>query len=272
MTRQPLRSSFDRLANRVLSSLAVRRSSGHDQPHELSLFLKHADLANGGLLRISVLDIFGLNLLAALGLNQRRNAAEDMQLTVVIKVTHIASAKPFIIAESLFRFLLKIPVARKNICSARQNFADLVSVDVLFFFERFRIDPNLHAGKWFSHAVFSRFSRQAQREQRRTLGQAVTDGDLPAERFAFVSQFRIKCRAAGSEEPKLFTETFMQRAKQPFADAPAKPFLHELARGEENVECSARDPAGRFHSRFDIGIKRAVEPWHTDDRRHFAFA
>ena len=119
MTRQLLRRGFDGLADSVLSFVAVSRSSGHDQRHELSLFLKHADLANGGLFRISILDVFGLNFLAALGLDQRRDATEDVQLIVAIKVAHVAGAKPFIIGERLLRFLREIPVARKNIRSAR---------------------------------------------------------------------------------------------------------------------------------------------------------
>ena len=119
MTRQLLRRGFDGLADSVLSFVAVSRSSGHDQRHEFPLFLKHGDLANGGLFRIRILDVFGLNFLAALGLDQRRDATEDVQLIVAIKVAHVAGAKPFIIGECLLRFLREIPVARKNIRSAR---------------------------------------------------------------------------------------------------------------------------------------------------------
>src|SRR5947199_5009331 len=84
MTRQLLRRGFDGLADSVLSFVAVSRSSGPDQRRERSLFLKHADLANGGLFRLSILDVFGLNFLAALGFDQRRNATEDVQLIVAI--------------------------------------------------------------------------------------------------------------------------------------------------------------------------------------------
>src|SRR2546421_274098 len=94
-------SGVNGLADSVLSFVAVSRSSGHDKRHELSLFLKHADLAKGGLFRISILDVFGLNFLAALGLDQRRDTTQDVQLIVAIKVAHVAGAKPFIIGERL---------------------------------------------------------------------------------------------------------------------------------------------------------------------------
>src|SRR5438309_12037909 len=128
-------------------------------------------------------------------------------------------------------------------------------IDMLFFFERSGIDPNLHTRKWFSDAVSSRFPRQAQREQRRSFGEAITDGDLPAQRFELRRQLRLKRRTAGSEQPKVFAKTFVQRAKQQLAGSQV-----ELSRKttccQKDTEQSARDPAGRLHLRFDTGIKR----------------
>src|SRR5437667_3460853 len=190
----------------------------------------------------------------------------------VIKITPVSGAEPPVVSKDLFRLVLEIAVASKNIRTARQNFADLVPVDALFFFERFRIDANLHAGKRFSHAVSPRFPGQIQREQRRGLGEAVTDSDLPPQRFEFRSQLWVERRAAGSEQSKFITKTFVQRTKQKLANTEAEPLLHEPARGEECAEQSARDPAGRFHPGVEPGIKRAVKPGHTDYRRHFALS
>ena len=142
-----------------------------------------------------------------------------MKITIVIKVTHVAGSKPSVIGENFGGLIWKIPIARKDIRPLRQDFAHLVTVNPLFFFESVRIDPNFYAGKWLSNAISSRLSRQVQREQRRCLSETIANGNLPAEGFEFRSQLWIECRVAGSKQPQLFAKTFVQRAKQELAGA-----------------------------------------------------
>ena len=272
MTRQSLRSRFDRRADSVLCVVTAIRLLGHDQRDEFAFFREHADLAGRGFLGISRLDIFGLNLFSTFGFDQCRDATEDAKMIVVIEITHVAGAEPSVVRKDLFRLVLEIPIASKNIRTARDNFADLMPVDALFFFECARIDPNLYVVKRFPDAVPPPFTRQIHREQRRGLGQTVADCDPPAERFEFRSQFGVERRAAGSEKPKVFAEIFVQRTKQKLPHGQAEPGSHKSARGKEYDEQSARDPPGRFYSRFDARIERAVKPRHADDRGHLAFA
>ena len=89
-----------------------------------------------------------------------------MKATIVIEITHVASAEPSVVREDLVSFVGKIPVAAEDIRPARSNFADLVSIDALFFFKRARVDPNLHAGNWLPCAVRSRFVRQLHGQKR----------------------------------------------------------------------------------------------------------
>src|SRR2546426_2835696 len=113
MARHSLRSSFNRRADRILFSGSCRTTTSllwHNHRNELAFFFEHADFANRGLLGIGRFDIFGLNLLPALGLNQRRNAAKDVKTTVVIEVTHIAAPKPSILGKDLVGFVREIPV------------------------------------------------------------------------------------------------------------------------------------------------------------------
>src|SRR6266487_6334947 len=152
----------------------------HNNRHEFAAFFEHANLADRGLLGIGRFNSFRLNLLSALGFDQRRDATEDVKVIVLIKVTHVAGAKPSVAREDLFRFVREVPIACKNIRPPRENLANFAPVDALPFFERARIDPNLHAGKWFSYAVSWRFPTQVQREKRRSFGETVADGDFPA--------------------------------------------------------------------------------------------
>ena len=121
----------------------------HNQRNELAFFLEHPDFANRSPFGIRRLDIFGLNFLPTLGFDQRRDTAKDMKITVSIDITHVAGAKPPIVGEDLVGFVREIPITGKDIRPARQNFADLVFVIALPFFERFGIDaghngPDIH--------------------------------------------------------------------------------------------------------------------------------
>src|SRR5438876_11019298 len=84
MTRHPLRSSFNRRADRILFLIPTTSLLWHNHRNELAFFFEHADFANRGLFGIGRLDIFGLNLLPTLGFDQRRDAATHMKVIVSI--------------------------------------------------------------------------------------------------------------------------------------------------------------------------------------------
>src|SRR5205823_541130 len=176
-------------------------------------FPEHANLANSGFLSISRLDILGLDLLAALGLDQGGETTEQVKLAIVIKVTQVAGSEPSIFGKGLASLVWKIAIAAEDIWSARNDFADLMPIDALLLFERARFNTKFDPGNGFSRAVWPRLVRQLHRKQRRSLGEPVADSDLPAERFKFPSQLGIERRAAGSKE-QVVTKTFVQRAKQ----------------------------------------------------------
>src|SRR5207248_1491500 len=141
---------------------------------------------------IGCLDILGLDLLAALGLDQRREASEEAKLTIVIEITQVAGSEPSIFGKDLASLVWKIPIAAEDIWSARNDFADLMRIDALLLFECARFNTNLHTGNGFSRAVWRRLVRQIHRKQRRSLGEPIADSDLPAERFKFPSQAGIE--------------------------------------------------------------------------------
>src|SRR5439155_18920916 len=175
------------------------RPVGNYERDKFPFFPEHANLANSGFLSIGRLDILGLDLLAALGLDQRGDASDEVKLTIAIDVTQVASSEPFIFGKGLAGLVWKIPIAAEDIWSARNDLADLMPIDALLLFKCARFNTNLHPGNGFSRAVWRRLVRQLHRKQRRSLGQPVADGDLPAERFKFPGQPGIERRAAASE-------------------------------------------------------------------------
>ena len=70
VTRQALRSRFDCLANRVLCFVPATCLFRHNEGDEFAFFFEHADLANRGLLGISLFEILGLNFFSTLGFDQ----------------------------------------------------------------------------------------------------------------------------------------------------------------------------------------------------------
>ena len=140
-----------------------------------------------------------MDFLAALGLDQRREASEEAKLTIVIEITQVAGSEPSIFGKGLASLVWKIPIAAEDIWSARNDFADLMPIDALLLFDCARFNTNLYPGNGFSRAVWRRLVGQLHRKQRRSLGEPVADGNLPAERFKFPSQLGIERRAAGSE-------------------------------------------------------------------------
>src|SRR5207249_4926898 len=141
-----------------------------------------------------------------------------------IEIPQVAGSEPSMFGKGLVSLVWKIPIAAEDICSARNDLADLMPIDALLLYDCARFNTNLHPGHGFSRAVWRRLVWQLHRKQRRSLSEPVADSDLPAERFKFPSQPGIERRAAGSEQPQVFTKTFVQRAKQELANSQAEPF------------------------------------------------
>src|ERR687889_1897161 len=82
--RYPLRAFFDRLANRLFDvaafALADLAQIRHDHRDEPPILLEHTNLADGWVGLVGCLDLLGLDVLAALGDDERRGPAGDVQV------------------------------------------------------------------------------------------------------------------------------------------------------------------------------------------------
>src|SRR5215216_1519589 len=89
--RYPLRAVFDRLANRLFDiavfALADLAQIRHDHRDEPPILLEHTNLADGWVGLVGCLDLLGLDVLAALGDDERRGPAGDVQVAIVVEVT-----------------------------------------------------------------------------------------------------------------------------------------------------------------------------------------
>src|SRR5207247_8464704 len=93
------------------------------------------------------------------------------------------------------------------------------AANALFCFERLRINAQLNVSDRFADAVERGLAGEIERQQRRSFGEPVPDGNLPAESLKFHRQFRIERRAAGGQPAQLSTELSVKRSKQDFACA-----------------------------------------------------
>src|SRR5215203_830741 len=88
--RHPLRAFFDRLANRLFDvavfALANLAQIRHDHRDEPPILLEHTNLADGWVGLVGCLDLLGLDVLAALGDDERRGPAGDVQVAIAVEV------------------------------------------------------------------------------------------------------------------------------------------------------------------------------------------
>src|SRR4029077_17727931 len=107
--------------------------------------------------------------------------------------------------ERLPRLFFEIAVAGEDAWATGEYFAPAFrSADALFFFQG--LNAQLNASDRFADAVERSLAGEIERQQRRSFGEPVPDGDLPAESLKFHRQFRIERRTTGGQQAQLRPE------------------------------------------------------------------
>src|SRR5437763_1938400 len=98
---RPIASSLNSTPLDSPISIVSGRSVGNYERDKFPFFREHTNLPNSRFLNIGRLDILGLDLLAALGFDQRREPSKEVKLTIVIEITQVAGSEPVIFGKGL---------------------------------------------------------------------------------------------------------------------------------------------------------------------------
>jgi hypothetical protein len=159
--RQPFRALFDGFADRpfcvVVRQMLDLAGFRHDHGDQPVVFLQNPDLPYDGALRVGGLDVFGLNVLAALGHDEGRGAAGDVQIALVVEVSQVPGAEPAVFGEDLGGLVREVAVTGEYAGSARQDLPLLVRrvrppLPALLVGHCRRVYPDLRSRNGTSHA------------------------------------------------------------------------------------------------------------------------
>jgi hypothetical protein len=109
------------LADGLLLARVDQAELGHNHRYELAVLLQYADLADDLSLAVGLLDVFRLNLFAALRDDQRREPAREVEVAFLIERPEITGSEPAVRRKSFSGFFRKIPVSDKDIWSPGQD-------------------------------------------------------------------------------------------------------------------------------------------------------
>src|SRR5262249_48095189 len=181
-----------------------------DHRYELAVFLQHADLTEDGMALVELLNVVGLDLLAALGDDQRRGAAADVQVAVGVEVPQVAGPEPAVLGEGFAGLVGQVAVAGEDVGTERENLSFL-GLSLFHFLSFRRRDADLNAGERAADTADPRLARRVQRQHRGGFRESVAGADLPAKALQVPGQFGIERRSAGGEGTPLHAQLPVQR-------------------------------------------------------------
>jgi hypothetical protein len=199
VARQALRLLGHRRAHgRVGGITLTGRGLGHQQRHQLAVHLQHGRLGDKRVRLVDRLHLLRLDVLAALGDDQRRCPPQHLKTAVGVEPPKVAGAKPAVRRERLRVRLRQGEITAEHprpahLDSARPGGHVLVA-------RLGRRKPQLGARHGSPGAARPALPRQAQREQRRGLGEPVADRDAPAERHERCVEIGLQRRPTAGQQ------------------------------------------------------------------------